>query len=139
MRGWLGTDTALPMSWQREATTSSSSAPACSARVAVCRQWVSWSTANPSTTSDSDSNMARTRSATRLWFLTVSTPICAHWSPVETSMLMKEVVIPVFSHQIAAVGGSDLAGQALQDVGCPGGAIVGQYPGGGCLLYTSDA
>ena len=55
------------MSWQREATTHSSSAPARSARVAVCRQWVSWSTANPSTTSASDSSMASTASAVRPW------------------------------------------------------------------------
>ena len=38
MRGWLGTDTYLPMSWQSEATTISGSAPASSARVAVWRR-----------------------------------------------------------------------------------------------------
>ena len=36
------------MSWHSEATTTSSSAPARSARVAVCRECVSWSVAKPS-------------------------------------------------------------------------------------------
>ena len=35
------TDTALPMSWHSDATTTSSVAPASSARVAVCREWTS--------------------------------------------------------------------------------------------------
>ena len=48
MRGWLGTETNLPMSWQSEATTISGSAPDSSARVAVWSEWVSWSTAKPS-------------------------------------------------------------------------------------------
>ena len=48
MRGWLGTDTNLPMSWHNEATTISGSAPDSSARVAVCRECMSWSTAKPS-------------------------------------------------------------------------------------------
>ena len=54
MCGWLATETALPMSWHSEATTISSSAPASSARVAVCREWVSWSTAKPSVISERD-------------------------------------------------------------------------------------
>ena len=37
----IGTEIALPMSWHRAATTTSSSAPDRSASVAVCRQWVS--------------------------------------------------------------------------------------------------
>ena len=46
--GWFGTLTALPMSCSSDANTTSSSAPARSARVAVCSECVSWSTANPS-------------------------------------------------------------------------------------------
>ena len=41
MRGWFMTDTALPMSWHSDATTTSSEAPASSARVAVCSEWTS--------------------------------------------------------------------------------------------------
>ena len=46
--GWFGTLTALPMSCSSDANTTSSSAPARSARVAVCSECVSWSTAKPS-------------------------------------------------------------------------------------------
>ena len=41
------TETALPMSWHSDATTTSSEAPASSARVAVCSEWTSWSTSKP--------------------------------------------------------------------------------------------
>ncbi len=72
MAGWLGTLTALPMSWHSEAKTTSGSAPARSARVAVCSEWVSWSVAKPSVMSASDSSMPRMRSATRPWLAAVS-------------------------------------------------------------------
>src|SRR3954452_10651216 len=93
MRGWLGTDTALPMSWHNAATTTSSSAPARSASVAVCKQCVSWSVAKPSTMSDSDSSMPSTRSATRLWFLKLSVPMTPHCSAVDSSMRVNVVAM----------------------------------------------
>src|ERR1035441_3772915 len=130
MRGWLGTDTALPMSWQSEATTSSSSAPARSALVAVWRQWVSWSTAKPSTTSDSDSSIISTRSATRPWFLAVSAPISAQSSPVETSMLVNEVVVIVsFSRRSLVRDVAGPAAQPLEHIGRSGGPVGGQHRG----------
>src|SRR5580700_1694707 len=115
------------MSWQREATTHSSSAPACSARVAVCRQWVSWSTANPSTTSANDSSMASTLSAERPWCCLVSAPITAHCSWVDTSMLVNEVVIPIVSRQFPARAPRSSTGQAFEDVGGDGGPVLGQH------------
>ena len=125
------------MSWHREATTISSSAPARSARVAVCRQWVSWSTANPSTTSDSDSSIARTRSATRLWFFIVSVPITIHSSRVETSMRVNEVSSSRRCRHgdILASNGARRhlcsAGQPLEHVGGRGRPVLGQHPGPG--------
>src|SRR5687767_11655202 len=89
--GCPGTLMALPMSWHRLATTTSSSAPSRSARVAVWRQWVSWSVAKPSVMSDSERSMSSTRSATRPWFWDVSVPITAHCSAVDSSMLRKLV------------------------------------------------
>ena len=86
IRGWLGTLTALPMSWQSDATTSSSSAPARSASVAVCRQCVSWSTANPSTTSSRLPSMPSTRSAMRPRFAIDSRAMTPHSSAVDWSM-----------------------------------------------------
>ena len=59
MCGWFMTETALPMSWHSEATTTSSEAPASSARVAVCREWTSWSTSKPSVISSSEASMAQ--------------------------------------------------------------------------------
>src|SRR5688572_3709880 len=89
MAGWFGTLIALPMSWQRLATTTSSSAPARSARVAVWRQWVSWSVAKPSTIESRLRSMARMPSATRPWFFAVSAPMTAHCSAVDSSMRVK--------------------------------------------------
>ena len=86
MRGWFITDTALPMSWQSEATTTSSEAPASSARVAVCSEWTSWSTAKPSVMSSSEASMASTRSATRGWCSIVSTMMSCHCSAVDSSI-----------------------------------------------------
>ncbi|CAN5725008.1 hypothetical protein BH24ACT3_BH24ACT3_18070 [soil metagenome] len=57
--GWLGSLMALPMSLHRDATTPSSSAPARSARVAVCRACWSWSTAKPDRRSASERSSAR--------------------------------------------------------------------------------
>src|SRR5581483_3315555 len=120
MRGWLGTEMALPTSWQRAATTTSSSAPARSARVAVCRQWVSWSVANPSVISSSDRSMPSTRSATRSWFLNVSAPMTAHCSAVDSSMRVKLV-------SVLAMG--RFYGQLPQHVTRRHRAVVGQGVG----------
>ena len=86
MRGWFMTETALPMSWHREATTTSSEAPASSARVAVCSEWTSWSTSKPSVMSSSEASMASTRSATRGWCSIDSTMMCCHCSAVDSSI-----------------------------------------------------
>jgi hypothetical protein len=85
----LATLIALPMSWHRAATTTSSSAPARSANVAVCRQWVSWSVTKPSSMSANDSSIASTRVATRGWFSAVCRPISIHSSRLETSIEVK--------------------------------------------------
>src|SRR5438309_1103096 len=97
MTGWFGTEIALPMSWHSDATTNSLSAPARSARVAVWRQWVSWSVAKPSTSSSRDRRSHRIRSATRPWFLTCSTPIVSHCSRVEASIRVNVVAMAPFS------------------------------------------
>src|SRR4051812_44696059 len=89
MRGWLGTLIALPMSWHSEATTTSSSAPARSASVAVCRQCVSWSVAKPSVIELRERSIPRTLSATRGWFCMVSAPMTAHCSAVDSSIRVK--------------------------------------------------
>src|SRR4029077_19107438 len=104
MRGWLGTDTALPMSWHNAAHTSSSSAPARSASVAVCKQCVSWSVAKPSTMSDSDSSIPSTRSATRPWFLKLSVPMTPHCSAVDSSMRVNVVAISPVSYRSGEPG-----------------------------------
>ena len=81
MRGWFMTETALPMSWHSEATTTSVEAPASSARVAVCRECTSWSTAKPTVISSSEASMARTRSAARGSYSIVSTRSAATARP----------------------------------------------------------
>src|SRR5205823_4445853 len=82
------------MSWHSEATTTSLSAPDRSARVAVWRQCVSWSTANPSTLVDSICNSCRTVSPWCCWLLADSTPIWPHCSAVDSSMRVKVCVMP---------------------------------------------
>src|SRR5438309_1076586 len=94
MAPWLGTDTTLPMSWHSDATTTSASAPARSARVAVCRQWVSWSTAKPSTLVDSMPSRARTVSPWRCWLFADCTPISDHCSAVDSSMRVNVWLMP---------------------------------------------
>src|SRR5688572_14675379 len=84
---------ALPMSWHSEPTMTSVSAPASSARVAVWRQWVSWSVAKPSVMALSDRSMFRMPSATRAWFIAVCLPISAHSSAVDSSMRVKVLAI----------------------------------------------
>src|SRR3954454_286690 len=91
MAGWLGTLTALPMSWHSEAITTSSSAPARSARVAVCSECTSWFVLKPSVMSSSDRSMPRTRSATLDWFFADSSPITAHCSALDSSMRVNVV------------------------------------------------
>ena len=86
MCGWFMTETALPMSWHSDATTTSSDAPASSALVAVCSEWTSWSTAKPSVISSSEASIARTLSATRGWCSIVSTMMSCHCSAVDSSM-----------------------------------------------------
>src|SRR5687768_6448706 len=85
---------ALPMSWHSEATTTSWSAPARSARVAVCRQWVSWSVANPSVILLRLRSSSRIISGVRDWFCSVSRPISIHCSWVDSSMRVKVSVMP---------------------------------------------
>ena len=76
--GWLNTLITLPMSWHSEANTTSGSAPAFSALVAVWRQWVSWSVAKPSVMSAHWRSIVRNCSATRGWLFIVSAPMTAH-------------------------------------------------------------
>ena len=61
------------------------------ARVAVWRQCVSWSVANPSVMSASERSSMRMRSATRPWFAADSRPMTAHCSAVDSSMRVKLV------------------------------------------------
>src|SRR5262245_5744858 len=114
MRGWLGTLTALPMSWHSAATTTSSSALARSASVAVWRQCVSWSVAKPSVISESDSSMLSTRSATRSMCCEVSAPMTAHCSAVDSSMRVN----------VVAIWASSLSGEGFQHLTRGKGAIV---------------
>src|SRR3954468_23855511 len=93
MAPWLGTETTLPMSWHSDATTTSLSAPARSASVAVCRQWVSWSTAKPFTIVDNMRSSCRTVSPCSCWAFIDSTPIWAHSSAVDSSMRVKVCVM----------------------------------------------
>src|SRR5438105_3261606 len=94
MAPWLGTDTTLPMSWHSDATTTSGSAPARWARVAVCRQCVSWSTANPSTFVDSMPSRASTVSPCRCWLLADCMPISDHCSALDSSMRVNVWLMP---------------------------------------------
>src|SRR5438874_1187937 len=123
MAPWFGTDTTLPMSWHSDATITSWSAPARSARVAVCRQCVSWSTAKPSTLVDSNCKSWSTVSPWCCWLLADSTPIWPHCSAVDSSMRVKVCVmyatLPLaFDH--GAQGVEDVAGGDI--------AVVGQRP-----------
>ena len=95
MPGWLNTEISLPMSWHSEATITSLSAPAFSASVAVWQAWVSWSVANPSVMPSSRRSMSRIVSATRGWFSSVSAPMTAHCSAVDSSMRVNRVAVSV--------------------------------------------
>ena len=89
MRGWLGTLTALPMSWQSEATTISSSAPARSASVAVCSECVSWSTAKPSVIAGEAAQQAEHRLGDAGLVGERLLAITPHCSAVDSSMRVK--------------------------------------------------
>jgi hypothetical protein len=86
----------LPMSWHSDATIISLSAPAFSASVAVCSPWTSWLVANPSVMPSSWRSIVSTWSATRGWFFTVSAPITAHSSAVDSSIRVKVVAMAAF-------------------------------------------
>src|SRR3954447_5712910 len=114
MPPWLGTDTTLPMSWHSDATTTSLSAPARSASVAVCRQCVSWSTAKPATLVDSICNSCSTVSPWCSWLLADSTPICPHCSAVDSSMRVNVCVIgTILPLRRVAELGQDVAGHLV--------------------------
>src|SRR5687767_5353445 len=114
MAPWLVTDTALPMSWHSDATTTSSSAPAFSASVAVCRQCTSWSTAKPSTTSSNDRSMASTLSANFGYSFVCSETMCCHSASVDVSMRVN--VMP-YSLLLSPQRGQHVAGRHRPIVG----------------------
>src|SRR5438270_5936456 len=124
---WFGTETTLPMSWHNDATTTSLSAPARSARVAVWRQCVSWSTANPSTLVDSICRSASTVSPWCCWLWADSTPIWPHCSAVDSSM---RVNVCVMDPILRPPQERPLPGESVEDVAGGGVAVVGQAAGG---------
>src|SRR5437588_928467 len=129
MAPWLGTETTLPMSWHSDATTTSRSAPARSALVAVCRQCVSWSTANPSTLVDSIRKSASTVSPWCCWLLADSTPICPHCSAVDSSMRVN-VCVMAFTLPLADVAQfSQEVARDLADAAQVGVAHLGPLAG----------
>src|SRR4051794_10971051 len=81
------------MSCSKDANTTSSSAPARSASVAVWSECVSWSTAKPSVMSASERNISSARSATRPWWAYVSLPMTAHCSAVDSSIRVNVVAM----------------------------------------------
>src|SRR5262245_30823400 len=130
MPGWLGTLTALPTSCSNDANTTSSSAPARSASVAVWRQCVSWATANPSTTSSSERSLASTRSATRAWLALVSLPMTPHCSAVDSSIRVNVVAMaPRLCGDAQCRGGVEEEGPGGL-VGVAGGAQLVVRDGG---------
>src|SRR4051794_8777960 len=74
------------MSWHSEATTTSSSAPARSARAAVWHACTSWFTANPLVTGSSSRSIARKRSATFGQSAIDSSAMWVQWSFVDSSI-----------------------------------------------------
>src|SRR5205807_10672400 len=86
-----------------------------SARVAVCRQCVSWSTANPSTLVESICKSANTVSPCCCWLFDDSTPIWPHSSAVDSSMrvnvcAMQVILRPPPRALLPSEGVEDVAG-----------------------------